>query len=132
MEIGVCWKPDHEPHRATVAVWDYDLVWLINPDRRPTEQELSECPKVFTCYACSEKHPVSQLGGRYCEQWFCSLCIPYVDEFTAGCMVRWERGRKKKHFGRPKPERPPLTEAERLGNIVAAVIWAKTHGFTLP
>jgi hypothetical protein len=97
--MEVKWSKDFEFHRETRVIWDgYEIEWRINPGRKPTEHESSSCPKVFTCFACLEKHPVRELGGRYHDQWFCQYCIPYVDEWTAGAMVWWEEKRRKRYI----------------------------------
>jgi hypothetical protein len=129
--MEVKWSKDFEFHRETLVIWDgYEIQWRINPGRKPTEQELTACPKAFTCFACLEKHPQRELGGRYHEKWFCLLCIPYIDEWTAGAMVWWEERRKKRHYGRHKPSKPH-TKLERLQSLVAVVRWAKANGYPI-
>jgi len=114
------------PVRKTFVIWDFnDPVWIINPERKPTEEELSACPGQFTCYNCSEPHPKSKLGGRYHEQWFCKECIFYIDDWTAGAMV-WSDIHKVKHPNKaPKRKPRPMTDEERMRDVVA---WAKEHG----
>ncbi len=131
MEMEVTWKADHERRKRTEVLWDYnEPVYRINPDRKPTEQESSACPKVFRCFACDEKHPVRELGGRYHERWFCNQCIPYIDEWTVGAMVLWELKRRKPHYGKVKPT-SPITKLDRLQQIVDAVEWAKANGYPI-
>lgn len=97
MEIVVIWRPDTRRHPKTAVIWDdYEIEWVINPDRKPTDEERSACPKVFTCYCDGERHPIRELGGRYHGKWFCSHCIQFIDEWTAGAMIAWEERRKRK------------------------------------
>ncbi len=132
MEIEVTWKTDYEARKETRVLWDYnEPIFRVNPDRKPTEQELSACPKVFRCFACGEKHPVRKLGGRYHERWFCCHCIPYIDEWTAGAMVWWEAKRKKQHYGHAKPS-TPITKLDRLQQIASVVAWARRNGYPIP
>lgn len=132
MEIEVTWKPDYERRTATRVLWDYnEPIFVINSGRKPTEEELSACPKVFRCFACGEKHPIRELGGRYHERWFCKFCIPFIDEWTAGAMVWWEMKRKKPHYGHSKPT-TPITKLDRLQQIASAVAWAKRNGYSIP
>lgn len=131
-KMEVIWEKDNLPHREMLAMWDEpDYNWRVNPGRVPTEAELSACPKVFTCFACLEKHPQRKLGGRYYDKWFCQFCIPYVDEWTAGAMVWWDEKRKKRHFGKPLRHSPPLTKAERLERILNAVRWCVANGYPI-
>ena len=131
MEIEITWKTDRTHRRATEAYWDMgDAIYCINPDRKPTEQELSACPKVFRCFACCEKHPVRELGGRYHERWFCNQCIPFIDEWTAGAMVWWELKRKKQHYGSVQPP-TPITTLDRILQIGDAVAWSKDNGYPI-
>jgi len=96
MEIEIRWKPARGHYRETKVMWDRDEPnYIINPGREPSKQEQSSCPKTFTCFACGDKHPVRELGGRYHERWFCEFCIEFVDEWTAGTMVWWEDKRHK-------------------------------------
>jgi hypothetical protein len=132
MEIEIRWTTDRKPYPRTELFWDLnEPEWLINPDRQPTEEELSACPKVFTCYSDGEKHPIRELGGRYHDKWFCSRCIPYIDEWTAGAMVWWEKRRHpgQQGFAEAKPGRGLL---ERLESVLTVVEWAKEHGYPLP
>ncbi len=131
MDIEICWKPAKGRYRKTVVLWDVDEPeYRINPGRKPTEQELSSCPKVFTCFACGERHPVRELGGRYFEKWFCDGCIPFVDEWTAGAMVWWWEKRHK-HHEKSYKALPPPTPAERKQAIEASVNWAKANGYPI-
>ncbi len=131
MEIEITWKIDYETRKRTEALWDYhEPVYRINPDRKPTFEELSACPKVFRCYSCGEKHPVRELGGRYHEHWFCSFCIPFIDEWTAGAMMLWDAKRKKQHHEHSKPKKP-LTKEERIQMVESAVAWAKANGYPI-
>jgi hypothetical protein len=96
LELEIHWLPDRESRKETEVIWDYyEIIWAINPDRKPTNEEYSACPKVFTCYCDGEKHPIRELGGRYHGKWFCSECIKFIDEWTAGTMIAWEAKRKK-------------------------------------
>jgi len=131
MEIEVSWETDNEIRKGTEVVWDwYEIKWRINPDRIPTEEEWNECPNVFTCYSDGEKYPLAELGGRYHGKWFCSCCIQYIDEWTAGAMVWWELKRKKQSYGNAKPTKPN-TKLERLQRLENAVSWAKRNGYPI-
>ena len=107
-------------------IWDFDdPVWIVNPDRKPTGEELAVCPELFTCYCCCERHPQHELGGRYHDQWFCRECIPYIDEWTAGAMV-WFDIHKVKHPNKPAKRKPrPKTDEERIRDTVK---WAMENG----
>ena len=130
--MEVIWGKDNLPHRETIAMWDeHPYCSPVNPGRVPTEEELETCPKVFTCFSCLEKHPQKELGGRYHDKWFCELCIPYIDDWTAGAMVWWDEKRKKRHFGKPPKSSPPLTQAEREGQIWSAVRWCVANGYLI-
>lgn len=131
MEMEITWKADYEHRSATKVLWDVsEPIYRINPDRKPTEQELSACPKVFSCFACGEKHPVRELGGRYHERWFCNQCIPYVDEWTAGAMLLWLLKRKRPHYGSVKPTKL-ITKLDRLESLANVVKWAKANGYPI-
>jgi hypothetical protein len=130
--MEVIWEKDNLPHRETIVIWDeYEIEWKVNPGRKPTEQELTACPKMFTCFACLEKHPQRELGGRYHDKWFCCYCIPYVDEWTAGAMVWWEEKRHKRHIWSQPKASPPLTKAERMEQIRNAVRWCVANGYPI-
>jgi hypothetical protein len=132
MGIEVSWKPARGHYRETQVLWDADEPeYRINPGRKPTEQELTACPKVFTCFACLEKYPQRELGGRYHERWFCCHCIPYVDEWTAGAMVWWEEKRHKRHIWSQPKGSPPLTKAERMEQIRNTVRWCIANGYPI-
>jgi hypothetical protein len=56
--MEVIWEKDNLPHRETMAIWDeHHSCSPVNPGRVPTEEELTACPKIFTCFSCLEKHP---------------------------------------------------------------------------
>lgn len=129
MVMEIHWKADREYHSATRVLWDTgDEDRIINPGRVPTEAELSACPKTFRCYNCQEKHRKEELGGRYHDKWFCRFCVPFIDEWTAGAMVWWEKKRKRPSHGKPGTT-IPLTKAERMASVLAAVHWAEDHGY---
>jgi hypothetical protein len=130
--MEVIWEKDNLPHRETIAIWDEHPYYVaVNPGRVPTEEELTACPKIFTCFSCLEKHPQKELGGRYHEKWFCCYCIPFVDDWTAGAMLWWEEKRKKRHFGNPPKGSPPLTQAEREEHIWSAIRWCVANGYPI-
>jgi hypothetical protein len=124
--MEIIWSKHNRPVRKTFVIWDFDdPVWIVNPNRKPTAEELSKCPKVFTCYCCCERHSQSELGGRYHEQWFCQDCIPYIDEWIAGAMV-WFDNHNIKHPNKSAKLQPrPPTDTERMENTVR---WAKQNG----
>ena len=130
--IDVIWKKDNLPHRETMVIWDeHEYNWRVNPGKVPTQGELEACPKVFTCFACLERFPKRDLGGRYHDKWFCCYCIPYLDDWTAGAMVWFHEKRRKRHFGNPPKRSPPLTKAERLEQILNAVRWCVANGYPI-
>jgi hypothetical protein len=129
MDIDVKWKKARWRYSETQVLWDADEQdFRINPGRIPTVKEASACPKSFTCFACGEKHPVRELGGRYHEKWFCEYCIEFVDEWTAGAMVWWEKKRHPRSGKESKPS-PPNTMADRIDRIVDVVAWAIEEGY---
>jgi hypothetical protein len=130
--MEVIWEKDNLEHRETIAMWDEpNYNWRVNPGRVPTQEELTACPKIFTCFSCLEKHPQRKLGGRYHDKWFCEYCIPYVDEWTAGAMVWWDEKRRKRHLGKPPKRSPPLTKEQRETQIRSAVVWCVAHGYPI-
>ena len=130
--IEVFWEKDNLPHRDTIAMWDeHPYCSKVNPGRVPTEEELTACPKMFTCFCCLEKHPQKKLGGRYHERWFCVFCIPFVDEWTAGAMVWWDERSKKRHFGKRPKKTKPLTSAERETLVRSTVVRCVKNGYPI-
>ena len=130
--IEVFWEKDNLPHRETIAMWDeHPYCTPVNPGRKPTKEELEACPKIFTCFCCLEKHPQKKLGGRYHEKWFCVLCIPFVDEWTAGAMVWWDERNKKRHFGKRPKKTKPLTSAERETLVRRTVVRCVKNGYPI-
>ena len=130
MEIEVRWETDNRQHSETDCIWDYaEDITRINPGRVPTEQELSSCPKMFTCLACMEKHSVNDLGGRYHDRWICRFCIPFVDEWTAGALILWY-DKRHKSFGKPSVK-AELTSGEREEQNRNAIRWCMEKGFPI-
>ena len=124
--LEIIWSKHNRPVRKTFVIWDFDdLVWIVNPNRKPTGEELAGCPEQFTCYCCSGSYPKSELGGRYHEQWFCTECIPFIDEWTAGAMVWFDMHKVKHPNMTAKQKTHPPTDTERMGNTVR---WAKQNG----
>ncbi|MDD5229746.1 MAG: hypothetical protein PHC43_00295 [Candidatus Marinimicrobia bacterium] len=102
-------------------------LYVLNPDREPSQEELNACPDYFACYCCGEKHPLRELGGQYHERWFCYRCIPYIDDWTAGAMVWWEMKRKNQHPGK-HIVKSGNTKLEKLSRLLDAVNWAERKG----
>jgi hypothetical protein len=128
--IEVIWENDNLPHSETIAMWDEHPYYSpVNPGRVPTEREIAECPKVFVCFCCLEKHSQRELGGRYRDRWFCKYCIPYIDDWTAGAMVWWDERLRKPHFGNAPKTLKPSTVAERESQIRSAVVWCIMNGY---
>ena len=130
--IEIVWERDNLPHRETMAIWDEHVFRCrVNQGRVLTKEEREACPKIFTCFCCLEKHPQKKLGGRYHEKWFCVLCIPFVDEWTAGAMVWWDERNKKRHFGKRPKKTKPLTRAERETLVRSTVVRCVKNGYPI-
>ena len=120
--------------RITVK-WDWDEPnYIINPGRKATKAEYESVPKSFVCLCCNERHVgytevdgekvIEDLGGSYHDKWLCRFCIEYVDEWTAGTIIWFDRHKIKNPNAKPakRPFPPPMSNEARMEQVVR---WAK-------
>ena len=72
----------------------------------PSPELLEACPEQFTCFVCLEKHPNFELGGQLSGEWVCRLCFPYMDDWSVGCLRKFDDRRLMFH-GHPRQRSRP-------------------------
>lgn len=65
------------------------LVTFLSP---PSEEEIASIPYQFRCFVCLQRVKARpDYGGSLIQKRICKSCYPYVDEWTIGGLIAFDR-----------------------------------------